>query len=712
MREIVSPLRGFSSPFGRGLGPAPLLSAIAANGWLADWASGTPPTFAPNSSPISIAATQQGFTATAGTPGSVTATTYTSNYIPTLRYRDPAPGEATLKAAQVVLNDFLYSTTSLSSATASPKPVAQWTTAGRQLIDTANPTATGGVIAAHRDGIAAVQVILRDVNGLEITQTITAPSWVQRPGDFTGVEEYTYSIDCSTLANGVIRRRFKVYPRFGGAASVLDSDDVTVHTRAAASLLDWKGVKYYVYVDTAGNDTTGAVSTNVATAAATPCQTIAGAIARAGAVMPGNRIPGLEITLNAGTFTSTNVSFGTYQNVDTAEVIITRNPSVARANVILTFSTQALYWMQYLRLQDLTMERTGNVNFAGQLNGQLVLRDITWTTINTPTTVLQPTIPVYYEGGITFPSGVALANHLLGTNIWMIRGCQGGSQSALSNMINYHIAGCRILGAAVGPNSQSESNGLCVESYLSQATTASSAPLNCFTTAGLTATGYLLRNLVIEHTSSNANNPSVGLALSPDGTGSSTVHVMVYNVTVAGVANAGRINFGYDESSGTTRRSHSLWRVEGCLGPQFNHKSERFVWYSQSNADSVNRIGAHPVTMGVGFGANFVCALDAAGAFAGQSRVGATGNFSQEFDGIGTIKATTTTRIDPKYTAPACTTLSGSTYTSGAGGGVYTLQSDSPAKNAMTRKAWSPAFDLAGVSRGAVGAATSIGAYA
>lgn len=694
----------------------PLFASILADNWLADWRTGTPPTFAPNTSPVNVAATQQGYTAVAGTPGSVTATTYTSNYIPTLRYRDPAPNDATLKATQVVLNDYAYDTTTIAGLTnnstiVSPKPVAQWTTAGRQLIDTANPTASGGVIAAHRDGIAAVQVILRDVNGLELTQTITSPTWVTRAGDFTGVEEYTYSINCSTLANGVIRRRFIVYPRFGGSASVLDSDSTTVHTRAAASLLDWKGPKYYVYVDAAGNDTTGAVSTTAATAEATPCATLNGAIARARAVMPGNRIPGLEVRLNAGTWPSNNVAFNTYQDVDTAEVIITRNPNVARANVTLSVSAQSVYWLQYLRLQDLTMERTANVNFASNLSGQLVLRDITWTTLNTPTTAFQPTIPVYYEGGIAFPTGVALANHLIGSNIWMIRGCQGGSLSAISNVINYHIAGCRILGAGVGANSQSESNGICVESYLSQFTTASSGPANFFTTAGATVTGYLLRNLVIEHTNSNSNNPSTGLVLSADGSGSNTTHVIVLNVTLAGVANAGRANFGYDDSSGTTRRTHTLWRVEGCILPQSNYKSDRFVHYNQANADAPNRIGTHPVGMGVGFGSNLVCALDAAGAYAGQSRSGATGNFSQEYDGLGTIKTITSTRIDPLFTTPACTTLSGSTYTSGAGGGVYTLQAGSPAKNAMTRKAWSPAFDLAGVSRGSVGATTSIGAY-
>lgn len=127
-----------------------LLSSLATNGWLANWASTPPPTFQPNSAPIILGATQQGFTATAGYPGSVTATTHGDFYIPTLRYREPAPNDATLKATEVVLDRPFFSTTTINGvsnplAIASPKPVGQWTTAGRRLIDEANPIATGGV---------------------------------------------------------------------------------------------------------------------------------------------------------------------------------------------------------------------------------------------------------------------------------------------------------------------------------------------------------------------------------------------------------------------------------------------------------------------------------------------------------------------------------------------------------------------------------------
>lgn len=719
-----------------GLGPLPgvvsgssssVIASVNADGWTAEWRTGTPPTFNPDTAPENIAVSRGGYQGTAGYPGSVSTTSYADTVVPTLRVRSAAPNDATLDADSVILSDYVYSSDTIagvtnSSTVESPKPVAQFSEAGRRLIDSnsADPY-TFGVIAGHRDGIAAVVGILRDTGGTEIRQTVIAPTFNTRAGDWTGVIEYRFSFpaaDISTLANGTIRRRAIVYPYFGSTGSVLDTNDSTDEGRGTGTRLDWKGPKYYVYVDTGGSDAAGAatVSTDPAAAALAPAATFAGAIARARVVMPGNRIPGLEVRLNAGTWSNTGVTFNTYQNADTAEVIVTRNPSVARASVIWSWSTANNFYLLYIRAQDLTMNRTAAVNFGSNIS-QIVLRDIDWSGLTTPGTSLQSgAVPVYYEGGITFPAGLGLGGFLYALNVQMVRGCQGGSLTSVSNVLNLHVAGCKFLGVLVDNNTTGvESNLICVESYLAQPTNGTNSVVNSGTIAGATSVGILHRNLVLENNNATSGNPSPNRRFSADGSGSNIDHLISLNVSGPGALNGGRDNAGYDESAATTRRTHRLWRFEGNFIAQFNHKTDRFVSYMQLNGDSVNRTGAWSVTMGVGFRDNMYQYLDAGaaggGSYAGASRTTGTGSFSQEYGGLNLSKATTTTPLNPLFTAPAHITWNGSAYTSGTGNGTYTLQSGSPLKTKQTVRRSTPAFDVAGNARGSLGSTTSIGAY-
>jgi hypothetical protein len=78
---------------------------------------GHAPTFTPDTAPVTLAVTRQGFDATGATAS------YADTLVVTKRVRQPYPNQATLTATTVSLSDYVYSTdTVVGVTTARPRP--------------------------------------------------------------------------------------------------------------------------------------------------------------------------------------------------------------------------------------------------------------------------------------------------------------------------------------------------------------------------------------------------------------------------------------------------------------------------------------------------------------------------------------------------------------------------------------------------------------
>ncbi len=680
--EAIMAAMGGAASTGGPTPPVSLLSAIDAGGLYATWASGTPPTFAPDTSPVTVGVLRSAFGATAGAGNTVGAGTLSENRIVTIRKRNPAPDDGTLTADQVVLDDYVLasdSVSNLSSTLTGWKPVAKHRYAPRRLIPGDYPVA---VSADHRDGIAAVVFSVTD--GITtLTQTVTDPVVANRTGDKGAVQEYQHTFLAAAMAafSGRVTRNTKVYPRIGVAANVLNSADQTIETRSFCDQYDVVGPKWVIYVDAAGNDSTGVARpiSDDATAAASPVATITGAIVRGKALMPNSRVSGLEIRLRAGTWGPPAVTSATYQDANSAEVILTRDPAVPKANVTYSYGTAGTWFLTYLRFADINIVRTAAVFIGSQLatgtGGQVVFRDcnIDLGGINNTAIIGRPH---YYEGNCTI-TGIVGTSFTGTGNCWMQR---GNSASALGGTTItadcWDVAGCdypniSLVNSGAVPESETFIEGSFIRTNASTGT----GGITLAATANATVTGIVIRNVVDEYYGGVANT---GLRISADGNGSNTEHVVIRGLTLVGAHVAGRANIGYDESSGTTRRTHRGWHVEGLLAGQVNNKSDRFVAVSDTT-EAPNRIGAWPVMYGAGFRGTIARYPDA-----GNGNVGAA-NFRQDYPGLSARIATNATSpIDVGFTNYQAVTYNGSTYTAGAGGGTYSVASNSVAKNAFT----------------------------
>jgi hypothetical protein len=662
----------------------PTLTAIAADGWTGTWPS--PPVIDPVGSPATFVVQRAGFTVT-GQP-----TVHADAVTVTKRVRQPYPNQASLTASTVSLSDYVYAADTVpgvsnGSTAVSPKPVANWAMPDRLVVGN---SVTLEVVAFHRDARNGEQVACVEFSASDGTTTVT--SMVSQsvvsglPGDQNAVIVYRAVLDVSTLANpALITCNAKVYPWFGTAASVRNSADLTAGREFSPRYFYRHVAKAsappFAYVSTTGNDTTGVVSTTAATAAATPFQTVLGAIKglKAATGVTGGRIDGCEVRLEAGSHVAGSLASGDVTGgiQDHAAVTITRSPSATRAQAVLTFGAAAFRTrFPYLRIRDCTILRTGTLYFQGETapNLAVTLEDVTFDNASHNAAILSSASVVI--------NGCALSNAgsspiAAGANeVRMLRGlsCASGV-----NVENWLVLGSRLTGGA--HSTSGFANG-------TRSSNGAIAAFNYFsgyrvTYGGLSETIALavVQN-VIEFFSATSNT---GIGLSADGQPSHTAHAICHHNTLAGFFNNGRSNQFYDETAGQAR-THSLMSSRGNIHVSVNNKGDVFLLDG-------TRTGNWPYLYGAGV-ASELHQFDAAAP-----------NFRQEFAGLGSLVGTsTTTPISPLFTAPAHTTAGP---TAGAGGGTYALQAGSPAKALVTTPLLR--FDISGAARSLT--AASAGAY-
>jgi hypothetical protein len=663
----------------------PPFTAIAADGWQATVGSPADLSLLP------AVVSRQGFDAAGA------AATHTDTLYLTKRVRQAYPGQASFTANSQALSDYVYSTDTIAgavndSAETSPKPVAAWVVTDRRIVGNSLDVECVAFHRSGRSGKPVACVVFRATDGTT-TVTSTASAMVVSPGgyDRCAVLVYRATIDISSLSdNANITYNAKVYPWIGGSGSVLDSADQSAAREFSPRVVRKNTARtaapYIVRVKAGGNDSTGAVSTNAATAEASPCATIIGAINRANVVLGTGTgaLDGLRIQLDAGTWARGD--FPNFFNTVNAEVVIEPKPGVAKASCIFQFgASNNGFEMSCFRIRGLTVRRMGVYsNNAPQSTYEDCVIDYNGYT-DTPI-ALNSGNCMYFEG-CDFGTGVVSIGHVNSFHA-LHRGCIGGTANAADQREYYVVVGCDWTGGrheAVTGRTQT-GTVIAFNKFMKNGNAGGGGVM--LTGSGTLAGAAIVQNL-FEWTSTGVQ---LDVRISADGDTLNTSHVILWHNTMIGAYTAGRSNLFYDETTGTSR-THKLMSCKGNIHVQINTKSDVF------KTDGT-RTGNFAYEHGVGCDGEFSQYVDASGG---------SDSFRQEYPGLrASIGTSSTTRNDPLFTSYAGTTYNGSAYTAGAGGGTYTLQAGSPCLARLPVTVLS--HDLAGTARAA--ADNAAGAYA
>lgn len=664
------------------------ITAVATNGWQVTYPS--PPTeFDPAGSPVTFNASRAGYTTAAST------TTYTEAMTVTKRLRQVHPNQASLTTDQAVLQDYLYSTDSVSGATnnsseTSPKPIVNWVTLDRTVVGN---TLTAEVVCFHRNArsreqIACVEFRVSD-GTTTLTQVVSESIVSGRTNDRNAVVVYRCSIDVSTLANpSTLTLNAKVYPWIGETGSVLDSADQSArrefsprtfrrNTTLAASPV-------FVYVAASGgDDVNGVVSTTAATAKATPCATIGGALNRLVAV--NGSVDGCEIRLLAGTHTLNSTGVTTTRTQSVAHVTITRDPDEILSAVTLQYGGVAFRPRLgasggWLTIRDITTTRPGTTQLTGETGSQLEVRwqDCPFDNESRAVAIVGGNADLLLIGN-TFTNMSANATSAGTREIRLIRGCSGTLPAIEGWLV---VGNSMSIGQALGYGTRTATGSICA--------------YNTFTVTNSSQGGYSIASSVDVNNAACVQNiweytsatSGPAIRVSADSASGNTSHIVLHHNTFAGFFLNGRMNGFYDD--GVTARTNKLMSCKGNIHVQLNTKSDVF------QADG-SRIGNWAYENGVGCEGEFSQFIDADSGGIGSG-------FAQDYPGLrASIGTSSSVRNDPLFIDDNATS---SGPTAGSGGGNYRLNSGSPAD---TRVAPVLRFDLDGNARSAT-LATS-GAY-
>lgn len=697
--------------------PAAAFSAVAADGWQATVASPTDLSLAP------FSVSRQGFSATGA------ATTHTDTLYLTKRVRQAYPDHASFTADKVALSDYIYSTDSLtgalnSSALSSPKPVAQWIMPSRLLVGN---SVHWEMLAAHRNArggkpVACVRVRGNDGTTQTAWQTVAAMTLSTTVEDANPIHCYQGDLDVSALADGLFWLEAEVYPHVGAAASVRSTADYsdardfspryfTKDTARAAT-------PPLAYV-AAGGTSGGVWSTDAATAKATPFDTIGNALAAtvgSGAGVTGGKVDGCEIRLGAGSFALPSVALSSYRAQESAALVITRDPDVARASAVATWGTARLQLAtnaggtstltaplaeSALIFRDVSVQRTssGNLGASQSAGAATVPMFVQWWNVafnaGAQTATYLGTANHDAVFGMTIANtagGNALLSYTGATQRRLLRGVAcanagGGGWESLA------VIGCAI--GNIGTNLPLDnSRGCFAWNNRFTACTGGTLTVQAASNAVTLDRVVLVQNL-IEHVNTATTNASVQITTNA-GSGN-TSHAILWHNTIPGAQNAGRSNLLYDDQAGTAgvTQVHTLQSLKGNIHGQFNMKGDVF-------ANDGTNLGNFAALHGVGLEGIYSL-------YAANSPATEHPGYSGLNSDLGTSSALAQAAESAIWAAYAGTTAPGGVLTAGAGGGDYTLAGGAnPVLGRVTSAIVVPA-DLAGTVRSGAQAA---GAYA
>lgn len=640
----------------------------------------------------------------AGYDATGTAATISDTLYLTKRVRQVYPNQASPTANNVALSSYVYADDVITGATnsstlSSPKPIATWGMRDRVLVGNSIPVE---VIAKHRNArggkqVACVWVRATDgtnTTGWQIVSATTLSSTCETPFP---PEVFATTIDITGLTDdSLITVQKKVFPHYGVGSSVLDSTTETEFR--SSNRYFYKNVARHaapniICVRSTGNDATGVVSTTEATALATPCLTVGGAIQRAAAVLGNatkNVLSGLEVRVHDG------VSMGSvgyvYVNQDAAAIKITRtttSASRAAANITMsalfrpfsagnnrtpTLTESAIFF------EDVTITRSADVAFTGEAARKMHLQmrnvDHNWSSVAGTNTRSNCHFSIFGMTSTNYIGG--LAQGAAGDNR-IIRGLTGSFNNAPID--GYNIIGCNLAAAQIRTDT-AQRGALIYNNFLPSPPGGGNAAIRVDTAvAGQSLYAAVVQNLA--PTLTTGSDP--GVMISGDSFKGNCAHVVHHHNSYPGDQGFGRANNFYDETPGTAR-SHTLISDKANLGPQLNSKPrDTFLSLSVTPGNFAHHHG-------VDCDANFTEDLDSGGGSL---------SFSQLYPGLRSVIA----GGDPLYTDDRATTAA--VPTAGTVGGTYTTQTGSPARDILPGPLL--AFDLAGNARGS--GAQDAGAY-
>lgn len=609
------------------------------------------------------------------------STTFTDSLVVTKRVRQAYPNHASLTTNTVALSDYIYSGDTVVGATnnstvSSPKPIVDWALPGGVVVGN---TLRAELVAFHRDAkngepVACVEFIASDGSNT-VTVKVGSSSVLGHSKDKASVIGYAADMDISSLS-GTITLNAKVYPHIG--TNIADSSLNSGQRHFAPRKYYKVSSVQYIYVASGGNNSTAVLSSNASSAETAPALTIEGALVRAHSL--NGSLNGVVIRVKAGTFTLSNSGLtSTLTLAEGAEVIVERDPNASIASVILQlplidFRPRLGTSGGQLRFKELTFNRTVN---GGDFNGEatsfltIVFDSITFNNNNYASAIYYPYCGGWWLGtniigGAAGFWGAGLRDHLA----W--RGCSG----AVSGPEGHLLLGndfSTLSGVAYGTKDPSGAI-IAFNKFYQASGLISIAPTNASNIA-------IVQNLLEINSASAITGISINGVTTLD-------HVCIWHNTCTGFFTVGRNNLFYDESPGCVTRFVSM---RGNIHSQLNEKNDVFV----SNGSYV---GNFAYEHGVGCFGEFSQFMDANG-------TGIGGPFAQDYPGLdASIGTSISVRNDPLFTDYKGVT---SGPTSGAGNGIYTLQSGSPADNRLRNPCLK--WDLAGVSRSLT--ATASGAY-
>lgn len=687
--------------FGNATANAPSITApftaVATNGWQV---TDTTPT------DLALDAFQvrrQGYTTAGAT------TNWTETLKTTKRVRNAYPSETTFTADQVAVSDVIYSTDTIvgalnGSLEVSPKPIANWAMVSRTTIGN---TLHWEIIAGHKDArnygasgvgqqVACVRVRATDGTNFTSWQTVGSTSLSTHCEYPNPPEVFAGDLDVSGLSNpALIWLEGEVYPWIGDSASVLKSED-----NFSASAPKYTFTRRYfrrdtarvatfwkVYVASTGNDTTGVASQTDATAAASPCLTVAGAWAKlrtaAGATTRGsmdNATIYIVDTVNMGT-----PAFQSYYPQDIGAVIITRASGTARASAIVqTSSNFRPYFSDHtsgidegaLIFQDVTFKMGGAFNFTGETSFKLFTQFYNCNIDANSQTVTLRSNSHFRFMGCVFSNYAAGGGPLGQTNS---SGDQRGAfgvtvDLADSSIDGYAIVGCNITRMGSIAMFDASVNGHINYNNKLFDRKPDAVPFDYRgSVVGGNLGSYFLAQNFVESLRTTGGSGSI--SISADSRNGNLTHVACFHNNTPGDGGRARHNIAYDETAATAR-FHKNVAYKGNLGDQLNSKADIFISISA-------RRGNAPFDHGVSCEGNYTKDVNAAGG--GLA-------FGVLYAGIGSKIA----NGSPLYVDNRAVSNTGPV--AGSSGGDYHLQAGSPARDILSYPLLK--YDIDGALRG------------
>jgi hypothetical protein len=657
----------------------PAIAALRADGWGVDHA--LPLVFDPVGAPRYLALSRAGFDSFA------LSAIHAEALLLTQRVRQPYPNQSALEANRVALSDYVYATDGIvggpanASVEASPKPVARWALPDRRKV---GPTLRLEIVAAHRNArnreqVAAVKFTWSD-GAVARSAVVSQSTILAGVNDRHPIVGYALDADLTGMADGQITANAEVYPWIGGAASVARSADNSAGTRAFCPQVFRKvaaRIVLYAYVDTAaatpaGNDTTGVASSNPATAAASPCLTVAGAFAKLRAAGDGFT-DGHVIRLKSGVQAMGTPAAVTHSSI--AECVIEADPAAGSTPVFaLTANWNSRH--AYLRFRNVTVARTT----TAQITGAFVTFE-NCTVQNAATITMNGGASIFgWQGCIVTGATAAMMAPTSSAEHRLVRGT---SFDAATTIDPFCSIGNLFVNANHGASTAAQESGfVAFNRFNGQAGTA----VTCGSIGNVD--GFAMLQNLVEWTSTSTTAPA--FRFSGDSNTGNVTHLVCHYNTLTGWLTAGRGNLLYADTAATDR-THKLCSFVGNIHVQINTKHDVFA----STAANVN---AWAYLYGVGCRGEFSQFVDASSGGLGSA-------FAQAYPGFGaSIGTSNSVRNNPLFTDYKGTV---SAAVAGAGGGTYTLQAGSPCLGRVANPVLR--FDLAGNPRPASNDAS--GAY-